>query len=328
MKPNHPIHLLNGDASEAALEAAGVPGMRCVWREIYTAGPLAPDWRVLWRTERRMAWLEAHYGIPRGDFVREALMRGGVWTTAMTLGVPLAIWSDPDLFDQTILMAICWGRVQEKAAKPGQELHYVPLPAGPPDAGAMQDAWQRRETLGAAAIQAAARAWEAYAAADPEALRRWLEEEGETPQLAALVEALRFHLLRFPGADGLGIVERETLLAFDEAGDFGESPDVGAEGLSALTLFGRVAPRVPLFWMGDLQFWRCLERLAASDPPLVRARSADGTDHALPPRLPRLHDDPAGCAGLRYALTRAGRDVLDGVRMAPEGVTECERLRL
>ncbi|MBB6673262.1 hypothetical protein [Cohnella nanjingensis] len=325
MKPDNPVHLLNGDAAEAALRETGIPGMRFVWREIYTAGPLAADWRALWRTERRMAWLETRYGIPRGDFVRESFVRGGVWATAMALHAPLAVWADPDLFDQTIFMAVCWGLVQEEATKPGQTLLLVRLPAGSLDALAMRAAWSRREAVTPAAIGAAARAWGAYVSGEPAAVRDWLERDGEAQGLSALANALRFHLLRFPGEDGLGIVERETLLALDEAAEeqAGQESKRPGAGLTALALFGRVAPRVPLFGLGDLQYWRCLERLAESDPPLVRVMTASGAARALPPRLPRLHDDIAMCEALRYQLTSAGREVLDGVRVAPSGTTEC-----
>ncbi|MFC5702520.1 DUF1835 domain-containing protein [Cohnella faecalis] len=292
------LHILNGDVALRALGEAGIRGERLVWREIYTAGPLCADLLDDAARSTRAAWLEEAYGIPGADYSLGCERQQKQAIEAVEAGRTLAIWLDPDLFDQAIWMAVssllvpyCW------------KAFIVPLPYGPCDAARMEESWQRKSEISATELEAGARAWEAYCSLSPERIEHWLQADGEL--LPETADALRFHLLRYPGEDGLGIVERLTLRAL--SGD-------ERNGLPLAELFRSVSEQAPLFGMGDLQYWRIVERLATGPSALLRLESGGTKVYGLP----KLGAPPDYSA----KLEPFGREVLEGTRKAEKGMAE------
>ncbi len=276
------LHIVNGDIVGDQLRSSSLSGRVLVWREIYTAGPLVAELAV------RADWLSERYGIPKHEYIDYADKQNRVFELALRSGMRIAIWVDPDLFDHAILMKLC--HVAATIADlNGIKLELVRLPAGPYTNEQLLECWQhRRRPLTAADISELAAAWNAYAKLDFAAVEKWIESSGANiPETAS---ALAWHLKRQPGQDGLGLVERLTLTLLGEQQD---------QILSQYKLFARVSERCPLFGMGDLQYWRILDVLAACEPPMVRI-------------------EPSGAV----VLTEAGRNVVGGKTTAPRLANE------
>ncbi|WP_027085901.1 DUF1835 domain-containing protein [Cohnella panacarvi] len=271
------LHIVNGDIVGDQLRTSSLGGRVLVWREIYTAGPLTAELEV------RAEWLGERYGIPKQEYMDFADKQNRVYELALRNRLRIAIWVDPDLFDHAILMKLCHAAVSA-ADHNGAMLELVALPAGPYTDERLYECWQHhRRQLTATDIEALAAAWEAYAKLDFAAVERWIEASGASnPETAS---ALSWHLKRQPGQDGLGLVERLTLSLLGERRE---------QGLSKFKLFARVSERCPLLGMGDLQYWRIMDVLAACEPPLIRIESSEAV-----------------------FLTETGRDVVAGKTRAP-----------
>lgn len=276
------LHIVNGDIVGDQLRSSTLAGRVLVWREIYTAGPLAAELAV------RADWLGERYGIPKVEYMDYADKQTRVYELALRNRLTIAIWADPDLFDQAILMKLCHAAVSV-TDRNRATLELVTLPAGPYTDDQLNECWQRnRRQLTAADISELAAAWEAYAKLDFAAVERWIKASGaKIPETAA---ALSWHLKRRPGQDGLGFVERLTLTLLGERNE---------QGLSKFKLFARVSERCPLFGMGDLQYWRILDVLAACNPPMIHIESSEAV-----------------------FLTEAGMDVIEGKTRAPRLANE------
>jgi len=276
------LHIVNGDIVGDQLRASSFAGRVLVWREIYTAGPLAVDTAV------RADWLSERYGIPKQEYMDYADKQNRVYELALRNRLPIAIWVDPDLFDHAILMKLCHAAMSVEATSRAT-IDLVTLPAGPYTDEQLHGCWQQhRRQMTATDIAQLAAAWEAYAKLDFAAVGRWIDSGGaNVPETAA---ALTWHLKRQPGQDGLGLVERLTLSLLGEQNE---------QGLSPFKLFARVSERCPLLGMGDLQYWRILDVLAACVPPMIRMESSDAV-----------------------FLTKAGQDVMAGKTKAPRLANE------
>ena len=247
------IHIVNGDIVGDQLRTSSLSGRVLVWREIYTAGPLAVD--LAERAER----LDERYGIPKLEFLDYAEKQSRVYELALRNRLRIAIWVDPDLFDHAILMRLCHMATNIQDSNE-IALELVSLPAGPYAIEQLTDCWNNnRRQLSTSGISELAAAWEAYAKLDFAEIERWIDASGaHLPETAA---ALAFHLERRPGEDGLGFVERLTLTMLGERSE---------QGLSKFKLFARVSAQCPLLGMGDLQYWRILDVLATCEPPMLR----------------------------------------------------------
>ncbi|WJH35120.1 hypothetical protein N6H14_03120 [Paenibacillus sp. CC-CFT747] len=151
----------------------------------------------------------------------------------------------------------------------------------------------------AAQLDAARRAWAAFAAPDPRGLAGLLRQDalGALPYTA---EAMRLHLQRFPAVrDGLGLPERLTLEALEPG------PAAPAE------LFRRVTEAEPGYGLGDLSYGAYLERMSGGPAPLLSwDRPVAPLRFGSPP--------PAAFREAKLALTPQARRVLAGVADAAE----------
>ncbi|MFC5530384.1 DUF1835 domain-containing protein [Cohnella yongneupensis] len=277
------LHIVNGDIVGEQLRSNKLEGRVLVWREMYTAGPLEIE------LEDRASWLEARFGIPKHEYIASAERQTEQYKQALQDGNRIAIWIDPDLFDQTILMKLCHLSMACKS-NAQDRIELISLPAGPYSVKQLLQAWeQARHQLQPDAIAELADAWGAYASNDRPAIDRWLQTHRR--KHAEVASALEFHLMREPGHDGLGIVERLTLRAL---------ADKESE-MSKYKLFQLVSPQCPLFGMGDLQYWGILDGLASCEPPMIWIDSTT------------------------VGLTKEGREALSGSRTAPREANEMTR---
>lgn len=204
------LHVLDGDATMPAFRAAGIEGDAVVWRESLLDGP----------------WPRALRGV---DAAIEAVER------AAKSGDEIVVWFDEDLFCRVHAAYFAWRFPHARLSNAtGSHARRAP--------DAMREELARRVMLD----PALARAWEAYASADPRAL----------VPLVAPFPWIRLHLERFPHArDGLSAVERAILRALRDG------------SLSFHDLHARVAQQFPAsnYGLTDMEVGRLLRQLA----PLV-----------------------------------------------------------
>jgi hypothetical protein len=109
----------------------------------------------------------------------------------------------------------------------------------------LKDKWQE---VTPEQLHLASKAWQVYASSDPTAIEKFLNEENLSP-LPFLQDALKYHLTRFPSThNGLSRIEQKTLQLL-------------SEGMTQLVpLLQQISKTEKNYGLGDLQFWRYLER--------------------------------------------------------------------
>lgn len=200
------LHVLDGDATLPHFRAAGIEGEVVIWREALLDGP--------WPRELRG--------------VDDRLI-------AARSAAEMVLWFDEDLFCRVHAAFFAW-RFPDARLSNATGSHARRAP------DAMREQFARRVPLD----PGLARAWEAYADADPRAL----------VPLVATFPWILLHLERFPHArDGLSAVERAILDALREG------------SLSFHDLYARVAQQFPAskYGLTDMEVGRLLRQLA----PLV-----------------------------------------------------------
>jgi hypothetical protein len=296
------IHIVNGDiVAERLRPVARERWNEEVWvyRELLTEGPVYPIF------ERYLAYralqLEKMCGLPASLYLQMSNEQERSWKADVLRHPEIALWFEHDLFDITMLL-----RLTERLSRehPEAAVYWIDIAAVPGhdryDGFGALDAEQLaryREhgiRLTVEAITWMHHTWLAYTSPNPRKLVRWLEESGtvEAPY-DAIVEAMWFHLRRFPSReDGLGAVERLTL-------------DAVADGASSfLELYQHIRPHVPEYGLGDMQYWGYLRRLISGEAPLL---SLSAASDPMPEPL-RPVDPSTG----RVLLTEAGRRVRSG----------------
>jgi hypothetical protein len=274
------LHVLNGDATAAALDVSAVPGDRLVWRDLAVEGPAASV--GLPPPPARTAYLAAIFGIDADEYTR------GVETQTRGLAGArghdeVVLWFEQDLYCAVTLWALLDWLGRERTAAT-LSLVYPALDDRMKGLGALcgerlTALFEARRPVDEETLALGARAWAAYASPDPSAIVTLLTLP-ESSALPFVGEALRAHLGRFPSVlDGLNEIERAALAVLrDRPMGFGD-------------LFRTVTsqPAIRRHGMGDRQLAALLRRLA----PLVEI-------------------DGATVMTARIALTARGSEVADG----------------
>ncbi|HEX6209946.1 MAG TPA: hypothetical protein VF136_04165 [Methylomirabilota bacterium] len=255
------LHVLNGDATLAVFDRAGLPGERLVWRDIVVEGP-APAIAHTRRAERA-AYLAQRLAIDAADYTR-----GIEAQTAHLAAAPdhdeVVLWFEQDLFCAVTLWSLLdW--LTRHATGARLSLVYPACEGVTRGLGAMEPAdlsalFAARQPVTEAARALGAEAWAAYAGPDPTAAAAFLDRA--TPALPFVSGAFRCHLGRFPSlANGVNEVESAVLQVLARG------------GRAFVDLFREVSahPDVRGHGMGDVQLAACLRRL----PPLVSEGAAE-----------------------------------------------------
>ena len=250
------LHVLNGDATVAVFDQAGISGERLVWRDIVVEGPVPSVAHT--PLAGRAAYLAERLGIDAAEYAR-ATAEQTSRLAATCRDDEVVLWFEQDLFCAVTLWSLLdW--FTRHAPTPRLSLVY---PASDTDARGLGGLGPSRLTelfAARAAVTEATRtlgvqAWAAYASLDPMPAQAFV---GRTAvALPFLDGAFRCHLGRFPSvATGLNEVETATLQVLSG----------GARGFGDLFREVGSHPRVVRHGMGDVQFAACLRRLT----PLVR----------------------------------------------------------
>lgn len=281
------LHLLNGDSVLHSMGSAGLPGEARVWGDVLWEGPLLRDAS---RAEERRARAEYFAGTP-GE-VGQLLAMSERWDAALESALShdqVVLWFEHDLHDQfELIHHLAWFARQPH---PGLSLICIgEFPGVVPFHGLGQlsgpqlaTLFPTREPVTPAQLQLGARAWEALTSPDPLELEQvW---RGETSPLPYLGGALQRFFEEFP-AVGSGLSRTEKMVL----------EELKTGPASPRQLFSRLQQTEERVFMGDLSFWRIVERLGGGPNHLLQLGA--GTGQA------RL-EAPA-------AITESGRAVLAG----------------
>jgi hypothetical protein len=240
------VHVHGGSALLEKLARAGVAGERLEWSEVLCDGPTpasADEWYDL---------RAAHLGAPR-----ERLVEQDRALEAAALSAEIVLWFGPELFCQAILLRLlAWldGRgARASLVGPGDLPGRRGCSVGQMDDAELYAAFAARVPVDERTTGLAARAWQAFTSAHPDALPTLLARaDVDWSRLPYLNDALRRHLEERPDASGLARSERLIL-----------------ESLDAPDPFAAVASREARPWLTDMLYANALRRLASGDAPLV-----------------------------------------------------------
>lgn len=271
------LHVTNGDCAAARIEALHLGGDVLPWRDVLHEGPVPAPATLDSLRPLRARFLAFPSRSPV-EVARELEARDrrlGAEREEVTL------WFERDLYDQLqlaqILEAFNAFRRAGLHGPPRLTLIQSDDDLGCMDAARLRALWGARSSVTAAQLDAARRAWQAFASPDPRAIEAVLDEVGALPFMRA---ALARHLEEFPSVkDGLSRTERQALDA------------LAAGSRRVRELFTAAHhDREEAIFLGDLVFIDLLTVLASGETPLVR-----------------INNDVA-------SLTSAGREVLEGTR--------------
>jgi len=286
-------HITTGQLANQWLAQSGLGGDSLAWDDVLHDGPVPGGLTLDELSSVRAAFIascgwatgfeaQTHFQA-RDALFRSAAREGGV-----------VIWNSFELYDQLHLLQLLHWYSDEGSDLGWPQLVFVQDYLGRADAKQVQALFRSRRPLTAEQLRLGADIWQAFTSANPRALAV-LSRQDLAP-LPFLKPALSRLLQEFPGADGLSLTERLTLQAAAQL------PRVGPS-----ELFREVREREAIAFMGDASFWLVLERLLAAPCPLLRVDQG----HFVRPGLQGASE---AFLGLRFRLSEAGREVLDGER--------------
>jgi hypothetical protein len=292
--PPRLLHVTNGTSATDLIRDAGIPGLRSMWGEPLHEGPVPANVS----DEELIAVRAAHLAGPEpGDRPRQRAIAGELkqWRGIIddiAAYDELVLWYEHDLFDQLNLIQALTHIGRRVGDSRCVTLICINEYPGRPRFKGIGELTPKelapllgiRQPVTAAQYGLAARAWDAFRAADPRALEALLATD--TTALPLLDAALRRHLEEFPAStDGLSRTERRLLGLMQDA-------PVGIRDA-----FPRMHDDETAFFIADGSFWTVVEELATAAAPLVTIDA--------PPSSAAL---PEGS----IALTDFGREVLAG----------------
>lgn len=274
------LHVLNGDATRSAFEAAGLVGDVLVWRDILVEGPVTTGDDAVPMLDARVEFLSERLAIERERYARRAHEQAAALETARAHD-EVVLWFEQDLFCAVNLWRLLdwFGR---RPPRPTLSLVYPSTDEtkglGALEPTALAALFAARITVTDAMLALGRRAWAAYASAEP--LDGASLVDCADDALPFVRSAFRCHLGRFPSvANGLNELETATLVVLRRA------------PRNFARLFGEVSehPRVRRHGMGDVQFAGVVRSLT----PLLRAFGGEVMQAEL-------------------EITQTGRDVVAG----------------
>jgi hypothetical protein len=273
------LHVTNGDCAVATIRASGVEGEILPWRDVLHEGPVPAPATLDSLRPLRARFLAGPGSGSAVEIARQLEERDRRFGRGLAEG-EVTLWFEHDLYDQLQLAQVLdWCAAAGRSAVVAGRLTLAQsddyLGAMPPER--LRALWESRREVTDAQLEAAQRAWGAFASDDPRDIEQVLDRLDALPFMRA---ALVRHLEEFPDAEnGLSRIERQAL----------EALVVGSWPARELFVAAHHDREEPIF-LGDSVFFDRLEALAAGADPLVRM------------------DDE------KVWLTDAGRQVLAGTR--------------
>lgn len=201
------LHILNGDASMAAFEAAALPGDVMVWREIMSEGPVVAQAKDEAFWEMRQEYIFQHYA--EGAEAYKAKVLDVLLQLKHLHGYKeVLLWFDTDLMCQINLLFLLY-YIKPQHHQTLQMATPEHLPVSQLSVSEFQSTYAHRVVLQADDLSLAQQLWQAYADESPLLLQELLQ--GDFSPFRYLQEALSLHFQRFPDCD-TGLNHVETLL--------------------------------------------------------------------------------------------------------------------
>ncbi|AKD05122.1 DUF1835 domain-containing protein [Pontibacter korlensis] len=255
MKKLPTLHILNGDASLPAFNAANLPGQVLVWREVLSEGPAfyTLSEKEFWR--KRQEYITSAYS-KSSEKYKEKVIDELKKLEGAGAFFEVVLWFDTDLMCQINLLYLLQYLQQIKPSivsvctpAPGRNIAFLK-----PDE--FQQLLEDRQQLTEEQLQQAVKLWQLYAGPSPINLQLHLQQL--LMPLPYLQQALQLHLLRFPDCtDGLSHPERMLLQIIQN----------GAR--SEAELMQQFWQQEPGYGFGDAQLKQILSHL---QPDLVQAK--------------------------------------------------------
>jgi len=286
------LHVANGTCTTSVIRAAGIPGLRSQWADLLNEGPVPgglTDEELVVVRERFLVGPDANL-----DDEHENSLRA--WRAAIDRHESydeVILWFEHDLFDQlNLIQLLTWIRGRVPPAKTVSLVCIGSFPGRPAFKGLgelapheLASLVETRRPVSEAQYALAARAWNAFRAAEPPDLDRlWRSDLEALPFLSA---ALGRFLEEYPWTrDGLSRSERRLL----------ELADPGPTDLIAA--FPRMHEGEHAYFITDGSIRSLVDTFSRTTPALVTYEAAASTaGHVL-----------SGAV----SITNAGRDVLAG----------------
>ena len=291
------LHVLNGDETRTVFERAGLPGDVMVWRDILVEGPVDAGSDAVPALDARVAFLAERLAIDRDTYARSARTQADALDAASGHD-EVVLWFEQDLFCAVNLWRLLdWFARRAPATR--LSLVYPPTDdlkgLGAAEPQQLTALFAGRTPVSEATRALGARAWAAYASADP--LDGTTLADADDTALPFVRGGFRCHLGRFPSvANGLNEVETATLAVLRR----------GSREFPALFREVTAHPRVRRHGMGDVQLAGAVRGLV----PLLQIEERPGSAGALraskgglggPFEAPHVMD-----------ITQLGRDVVAG----------------
>jgi hypothetical protein len=253
------LHVTNGDAAVTAIRATGAEGEILPWRDVLHEGPVPAPATLDSLRAVRARFLAAQGWGTAVELAREIEERDRRLARGIAEG-EVVLWFEHDLYDQLQLAQVLdWfasarrGGAAETRLTLAQSDDYL----GPMAAERLRALFESRREVTDAQLEAAQRAWGAFASSDPRALEAVLDTLDALPFMRA---SLVRHLEEFPAVEnGLSRTERQTL----------ETLVVGSYTFQDLFHAAHHDREEPIF-LGDAVFLSLLRALAAGEEPLLR----------------------------------------------------------
>ena len=283
------LHVANGHVTAGLLALSGLPGRTQIWADPLNEGPVPGN-----VSDDELLMIRARFLAERYDAsgVADDLRR---WRESVEDDAgydELVLWFEHDLFDQLNLIQLLAHLDRAPRSKPITLICIDRYPGHPDFKGLgelepsdLTALFADRRPVRDAQFALAARAWSAYRSPDPRAIEELLKSD--TSALPFLAAALARHLEEFPSdADGLSRSERRLM----------EQAMTGPADIRAA--FPRMHHGETAYYIADSWFVDRARELASASPALID--------------LSITADQASGLPAGTIALTRAGREVLEG----------------
>ncbi len=281
------LNITNGDAAAAVMKRAGIPGDVLPWRDVLHEGPV-PGGLSLEALSAIRADDLADRGEGPVDEIKRSFVERDQALQSSSRYDRVMLWFEHDLYDQLqILQVLDWfhGNGQQET-----QLSIVCTDRylGEQSPDEMADLSQYEEPVAGAHLRLASKAWAAFRSETPEAWQGLLQTD--TSALPFLAGAIIRVLEEYPSAvHGLS---RTAHHALDLVSQGENNPD---------RLFARYQQTEARRFLGNSSFWRILDQLLSSSPPLLAL--PEGVALSMPSR-----PDQA------LTITEAGKTVRSGAR--------------
>lgn len=270
------LHITNGDCAAEAFVRAGIDRADILaWRDVLHEGPVPGGMPIETLSSVRARFLSES---SCGDYedIREQFSERDFRMAGAQGEDEIVLWFESDVYDQLqLLQVLDWfADPTHRPARltrvytdrvPGAQRFEALGAIGPERVHQLLAA---RVPVGEDEFCAAVTAWAAFRDRDPRALAASLDD----PRMCALPylrDAIRRLLEELPDtASGLSRTECNAVRALAEQPQTREA------------LFKRIAAIEPRPFLGDVWFWRMLDRMAAGPTPLL-ARRATAADPAF-----------------------------------------------